>query len=134
MGETLETVKESIEFARKSPSDFTNFYAVLPYRGTPQWEYINRCGTLYSREIHTYHTTRPRIVFETPEFSYQERLEAIRLVKKYGFYSNRDTKSVWFDFAKVVSLRLQKVLPERWGTWLYLLLKLIYRGIKKHNI
>jgi len=134
--ETLETVKESIEYAKHSECDYTNFYTVLPFKGTPQWDYVLQHGTFFTKEIHDFHTINPRIVFETPEFPYRDRLEAIRLVKKAGYYSNKDKKSWLFDYAKETSRRIQKVLPETAGEKLYMILKSIYRIkiIKKNNI
>jgi anaerobic magnesium-protoporphyrin IX monomethyl ester cyclase len=134
--ETLETVKQSVEYAKHSGCDFTNFYTVLPFKGTRQWEYVLEHGTFYTKEIHDFHTIKPRIVFETPEFPYKDRLEAIRLVKKNGFYSNKDKKSWWFDTAKETSRKIQKMLPESVGEKVYMLLKSIYRlrVVKKNNI
>lgn len=133
--DTLETVKESIVYAKTSECDFTNFYTVLPFKGTSQWSYVLENGTLYTDLIHNYHTINPRIVFETPEFTYKDRIEAIRLVKKEGFYSNQDKKNIWFDFAKDVSQAIQRLLPKSIGEKIYLCLKSIYRLkiIKKHN-
>jgi radical SAM superfamily enzyme YgiQ (UPF0313 family) len=135
-GETLETIKESIEYAKHSGCDYVNFYAVLPFKGTRQWDYVTEHGTLYTPKIHEFHSINPRIVFETPEFSYQERLEAIRLVKKEGFYSNKDQKSWWFDFAKDTGEKIQRMLPKKAGEKVYLILKSIYRirTVKKHNV
>ena len=135
-GETLETIRESIEFAKHSGCDYVNFYAVLPFKGTRQWDYVTEHGTLYTPKIHEFHSINPRIVFETPEFSYQERLEAIRLVKKEGFYSNKDQKSWWFDFAKGTGEKIQRMLPKKAGEKVYLILKSIYRirTVKKHNV
>ncbi len=134
--ETLKTVKESIEFAKKSGCDFTNFYSVLPVKGTSQWDYVLKNGKFFSTEIHKFRSINPRIVFETPEFPYKDRLEAIRLVKKEGFYSHRDKKSWWFDFAKDIAEIIQRFLPESLGEKLYRLLKFIYsfKIIKKNNI
>lgn len=134
--ETLETVKETVEWAKKSDCDFKNFYTVLPFKGTPQWDYVKQHGSLYTDKIHRFHSIHPRIVFETPEFPYEDRLEAIRLVEKEGFYSNKDTKNPWFDFAKDVSRRMQEILPRSTGRRVYGFLKAIYRMklIKKHNI
>lgn len=133
--ETLETVKESVEYAKTSGADYTNFYTVLPFKGTPQWDYVKKHGKLYTETIHDFHTINPRIVFETPEFPYSDRLEAIRLVKKHGFYSNQDKKSFWFDFAKETSRKIQHLLPKAAGEKVYLLLKSIYRlkVVKKNN-
>jgi radical SAM superfamily enzyme YgiQ (UPF0313 family) len=133
--DTLEHIKESIEFARQINCDYTNFYAILPYKGTPQWEYIKEHGTFFSEEIHDYHSMEPRIVFETPEFGYEDRLTAIKLVKKHGFYSNQDKKNWMFDLAKETGRKIQNLLPEKMGKELYMLLKSVYRlkMIKKHN-
>jgi anaerobic magnesium-protoporphyrin IX monomethyl ester cyclase len=134
-GETLETVKESIAFAKQSGCDYTNFYMVLPYKGTRQWDYTEECGTFITKDIHHFHSITPRIVFETPEFPYKDRLTAIRLVKKEGFYSNKDKKNWMFDVAKETSRKIQKMLPKEIGERVYLVLKSIYRlkVIKKNN-
>jgi anaerobic magnesium-protoporphyrin IX monomethyl ester cyclase len=134
--ETLETVKESIEYAKHSACDYTNFYTVLPFKGTPQWDYVLNHGTFLEREIHDFHSMNPKIVFETPEFPYKDRLIAIKLVKKEGFYSNKDKKSWWFDFAKDTSRNIQRLLPESLGERVYMLLKAVYRIkiVKKNNI
>jgi anaerobic magnesium-protoporphyrin IX monomethyl ester cyclase len=134
-GETLETVRESIAFAKQAGCDYTNFYMVLPYKGTRQWDYVNDCGTFYTRDIHQFHSIHPRIVFETPEFPYKDRLTAISLVKREGFYSNKDKKNWMFDVAKETSRKIQRILPKETGDKVYLLLKSIYRLklVKKHN-
>lgn len=133
--ETLDTVKESIAFAKNSGCDFTNFYTVLPFKGTPQWDFVQEHGTLFTPLIHNFHSINPRIVFETPEFPYKDRLEAIRLVKKEGFYSNQDKKNIFFDFAKDISEWIQRLLPKSVGEKVYLVLKSIYRLkiVKKNN-
>lgn len=134
--ETLDTIKESIEYAKTSGCDYTNFYAVLPFKGTPQWDYIEKNGTFYTKTIHQYHTINPRVVFETKEFSQEDRLEAIRLVEKEGFYSNKDKRNWFFDFAKETSRKIQMLLPDTMGEKLYLVLKSIYKVkiIKKNNL
>jgi radical SAM superfamily enzyme YgiQ (UPF0313 family) len=134
--ETLETVRQSIEYAKSSVCDYTNFYTVLPFKGTAQWAYVEEHGTFFTKEIHDFHGINPRIVFETPEFPYKDRLTAIKLVKKEGFYSNQDKKSWWFDFAKETGRKIQKLLPESTGERLYMLLKSVYRLkiVKKNNI
>ncbi len=91
--DTLATVKESIEFAKNSGSDYSNFYTVLPFKGTAQWDYVEKNGKFLAEHIHDFHSMKPKIVFETPEFPYKDRLEAIKLAKKEGFYSNKDKKA-----------------------------------------
>jgi radical SAM superfamily enzyme YgiQ (UPF0313 family) len=135
-GETLATVKESIEFAKHSGCDYTNFYMVLPFKGTRQWDYVKEKGRLYTENIHDFHSINPRVVFDTPEFSHEDRLEAIRLVKKEGFYSNKDKKNWWFDLAKDVGRSIQRMLPKKAGDKVYIFLKSIYRirTVKKYNL
>ena len=134
--DTLDTVKESVAYAKTSGCDYTNFYMVLPFKGTYQWTYIQEQGKMYTEKIHDFHSIEPRIVFETPEFSYKERLKAINLVRKEGFYSNKDKKSIWFDIAKEASGRIRNIFPEKQGEKIFLLLKSVYRMrfVKKNNI
>lgn len=134
--DTFATVKESVAYARSTGCDYSNFYMVLPYKGTDQWNYIKQHGTLYTERIHDFHSIKPRIVFETPEFSYKERLKAIKLVRREGFYSNKDVKSVWFDMAKESSRRIRNALPEKQGERIFLFLKSVYRMkfVKKNNL
>jgi anaerobic magnesium-protoporphyrin IX monomethyl ester cyclase len=135
-GDTLATIMESVEYAKNSALDYINFYTVLPFKGTPQWEYVTREGRLYSNEIHSYHTIKPRIVFDTPEFPYEDRLKAIKLVKKAGFYSNKDKKNRLFDLAKEITRRTQLILPESVNARFFMFLKRIYRlnFVKKNNV
>ena len=133
--DTLQSVKESIAYARQSPCDYSNFYMVLPFEGTAQWDYVKEHGKLYTEHIHDFHSIEPRIVFDTPEFTYEERLEAIRLVKKEGFYSNQDKKNWMFDVAKETSRKMQDILPHNVSEKIYHFMKSIYRLklIKKYN-
>jgi radical SAM superfamily enzyme YgiQ (UPF0313 family) len=133
--DTLETIKESIAFAKKSGCDYTNFYTVLPFKGTPQWDYVISTGKMYYKHTHLFHKVKPRIVFETPEFGYNDRLEAIKLVTREGFYSNKDTKNLLFDFAKETSRKIQSILPPGISERTYKALKAIYKlkVVKKNN-
>lgn len=134
--ETLETIKESINFAKTSGCDYSNFYTVIPFKGTAQWDYVAEHGTFLGKHTHDFHSVKPKIVFVTPEFGYKDRLEAIRLVKKEGFYSNKDKKSLLFDIAKEVARLLQETLSGPTGERIYLMLKSIYKlkMVKKNNI
>jgi anaerobic magnesium-protoporphyrin IX monomethyl ester cyclase len=134
--DTLETVTESIEFAKSSGCDYSNFYTVLPFKGTAQWEYVEKHGTFLAGHIHDFHSMVPKIVFETPEFPYKDRVEAIRLAKKEGFYSNKDKKSWLFDVAKETARQIQQILPATTGERIYMALKSVYqlKLVKKNNI
>ena len=125
--DTFETVKDTIEYAKSSGADYTNFYTVLPYKGTPQWKYVENHGRFFNRNIHEFHSIEPRIVFDTPEFTYDERKEIISIVKKEGFFSNKDKKSLMFDLTKDLSEKIQKLLPEKYARKIYIILKSIYK-------
>lgn len=133
--DTLDSIKETIRFAKNSGCDYINFYTVLPFKGTPQWDYVLNNGRMYFEHTHNFHSVKPRIVFDTPEFSYKDRLEAIRLVTKDGFYSNKDTKNYLFDVAKEIARKIQYLLPPGAGMLIYKMLKAIYKIkiIKKYN-
>ncbi len=129
-GDTLDTIKESLEYAKNSELDFVMFYSILPFKGTSQWEYVKNNGNLYTNVIHNYHTISPRIVFDTPEFSYEERLEAINLAKKAGYYSDANNRNILFDYGREFVKMLQNYLPSSIGNKAYLVFKNVYRKYK----
>jgi radical SAM superfamily enzyme YgiQ (UPF0313 family) len=126
-GETLETVKESIDYAKKSELDFVMFYAILPFKGTEQWDYVIESGYFSMREIHKFHSISPRIVFETPEFDYNDRLEAIKLARQEGFYSESNDRNYFFDMGKAIAQKIQAHLPAYISNRLYFFMKNVYR-------
>jgi radical SAM superfamily enzyme YgiQ (UPF0313 family) len=126
-GDTLETVTESIEFAKKSELDFVMFYSILPFKTTAQWDYVLKEGKLYNKKIHKYHTMKPRIVFETPDFSYSDRLKAIDLAKQEGYYSDSNDRSKIFDLGKDIATRVQQILPDKISRNIYMMMKNAYR-------
>jgi len=126
-GDTIETIKESLEFAKKSNLDFVMFYTIIPFMHTEQWDYINSNGVLYSKLIHDYHDMKHRIIFETPEFPYKDRLTAITIAKELGYYSDSNNKNIFFDIGKDIARKFQEFLPESIGNKMYLIMKSIYR-------
>lgn len=125
--ETLESVKESIKYAKNSTLDFVMFYSILPFKGTPQWDYVKRNGNFYSEVIHQYHSFKPRILFDTTEFPYEDRLEAIRLAIEASYYCDSNEKNWFFDIGKDFAKKMQYYLPSAVSNKLYILLKNIYR-------
>lgn len=86
-GDTLISIEESIDFARTSNLTGVEFYTALPYRGSLLWDYVqNHAKLLTDAEPYTYHNICPRIIFETPEFTFKDRLKAIELATKNGYY------------------------------------------------
>lgn len=126
-GDTLETVKESLDYAKTSSLDFVMFYSVLPFKGTPQWNYASSHGLLYSDKIHEFHSINPRIVFETPEFSYDERLIALKLATNEGYYCDSNDRHYLFDLGRDLIKNIQRYLPHSISSKIYLASKNIYR-------
>ncbi|MCF8298563.1 MAG: B12-binding domain-containing radical SAM protein [Saprospiraceae bacterium] len=129
-GDNLETVKESIEFAKNSNLTGVEFYTALPYKDSLLWEFVKEHGRLLtSVESYEYHTIEPRIVYDTPDFSYDDRLKAIELAKENGFYDalTTDEKILMLDIGKNIAKNLQRIFAGKFGNKIYLGLRNLYR-------
>ena len=129
-GDNLDTVKESIEFAKMSNLTGVEFYTALPYKDTLLWEYVKEHGRLLVNvESYEYHTIVPRIIYDTPEFTYNERLKAIELAKENGFYNalSKDKKVWMLDIGKNIAKNLQRILTGKFGNQIYLWMRVLYR-------
>lgn len=79
--ETYEAAMDSIKVAKKIPADYVNFSNMVPYPGTETYDYIRQHGKfLLSEETYLTESTTKlgKPVFETPEFSYAERLKVLK--------------------------------------------------------
>lgn len=89
-GETYQTAMDSINFARSLPTNFVNFYNLVPYPGTQLYDWVKREAKFlvpekdYLRYI-SYRDNRP--IFETKEFSRAERMKVIQ--KGFNLYERR---------------------------------------------
>lgn len=82
--ETFQDAQESISFAKKLKSNFVNFYNLVPYPGTPAYDWaIKNAYFLYPQESYlqtiSYRDNTP--IFDTPEFTADQR----RQIMKIGF-------------------------------------------------
>ncbi|MBN1595779.1 radical SAM protein [candidate division FCPU426 bacterium] len=82
-GDTLQTVSASMRFARENDIDLPAFYMALPYPKTRLWEYIERHGRFLNRDYLSYNHMSPEPVFETPEFSAEERKKIHRKAENF---------------------------------------------------
>ncbi len=91
---------ESIKFAEKLPTNFVNFYNVIPYPGTELYEWIEK------NEAWIYHpdyvvknigSRDLKPVFETPQFREGERRDVLK--KGFALY---DKTILRFRFGKIV--------------------------------
>lgn len=126
-GETNETFKKTLDYALSCELDFVLFYSSLPYKKTAQWKYIEQNGTFFHQTMHDFHDIKPRIVFETPEFRYNDRANAIKKAEQAGFYVDDNRMSYIFDFGRTAAKYFQQILPASIGNMIYLRMKKVYR-------
>lgn len=81
-GDTLETVKESIEFARSEHLDNFCAFIAVPYPNTELWRYIEENGRFLRTDYINYHDYSEEPAFETDDFPFHHRVEAYRLAKR----------------------------------------------------
>ena len=89
-GETYETAMDSIRFAKSLPTNFVNFYNLVPYPGTELFDWVNtNAHFLSSPETYlnqiSYRDNSP--IFETEEFTKKERSKVIK--KGFSLYEKR---------------------------------------------
>jgi radical SAM superfamily enzyme YgiQ (UPF0313 family) len=131
-GDTLETIRKSIEFANSSGLTRVEFYTALPYKGSGLYDFVNKKGRMLSQaEPFHYHEVNPRIIFETDEFPAEDRLKAIELAKLNGFYHalSTDKRSYFLDVGKKAAQLVQKIVPGRLSNTIYLKMRKIYQKI-----
>ena len=78
-GDTLETVKESMEYAISRGIDRVYVYHALPFPNTKLWEYVENNGRFLNRDYCNYDKHLREPVFETPEFSRSDRVKAYQM-------------------------------------------------------
>lgn len=80
-GETLRTAMDSVRFAESLPATWVNFYNLVPFPGTPAFEWVGEHGRFlipknsYLFEV-SYRDNRP--VFETEEFTAIDRTHVVK--------------------------------------------------------
>lgn len=87
-GDTLQTVKESIECARRF-SDAT-FSLAYPIKRTQLAEFVEKESRMFPHAVPVEHDGRTVgwIYFDTPWFPLKDQLEAVRLTIEEGLYQN----------------------------------------------
>jgi anaerobic magnesium-protoporphyrin IX monomethyl ester cyclase len=84
-GDTLETVRETIDYAKTMGLWGADFSMAVPYPGTQLWDIIERQGRFVKKDYYLFHNFRKRPLFETPEFSVTERKRAYRKATRFTF-------------------------------------------------
>lgn len=125
--ETLENVKESIKFAQESNLTGAVFGTAVPFPKTDLRDYVDKHGKfLIERDCTRFEEIYPRVIFETPEFSKKDRIEAIRLARAAGLMPNGIKRSNLPKKLKTIFLgNLFKYLPRSISFQLYFCLRRI---------
>jgi radical SAM superfamily enzyme YgiQ (UPF0313 family) len=113
-GDTFETVKASIQYAKKENISEAAFYLALPYPKTALWDYVKNNGRFLEKDYTEFHHFSDAPVFDTPEFSKEERIKAYKLARKLALQTKlkRELKSKLERFRRLDfhDLDLKRVL------------------------
>ena len=115
-GETLETVRESVEFAKTSGLNKAVFGTAVPFPKTGLWKYVEEHGKfLVEPDFTRFEELNPRIIYETPEFTAEQRLRAIEIVQRAGMMDDEKKKKSFRRnlFKMVVFGYLFKLMPAK---------------------
>ncbi len=85
--ETKKSAEKTLEFAKKLPTDFVNFYNVIPYPGTDLYNWIEKKGQWIYHPDYIMKNIGSRDLkpaFETEGFSSEERI--VTLKKGFALY------------------------------------------------
>ena len=132
-GDTLQTIKESIDFANNSNLSGVEFYTALPYPDSDLYTFVMEHGKMLTDvDCSQYHKINPRVVYETPEFPYDDKIKAINLAIEAGYYHAllTDKKNWLFDFTKDFTKLVLKITGPKLGNNIYLFLRKIYNSFK----
>lgn len=114
-GDTLETVKKSIEFAKSLAIDRTMFYHAIPFPGTGLWKFAKEQGKFLHEDYENFHDFSEEPIFETKDFSYHERVQAYQMAKKIMY----PPKRIFFLLSSAIRSALNLLLRSaREGTFL----------------
>ncbi len=130
-GETYQTAMETIKFAKSLPTNFVNFYNVIPYPGTELYDWVSEnasymmpvedyLGKIGSRDVTP--------VFETKEFSRADRIKVLK--KGYALYERtvlefRLGKALGYlayviaRNRRLFSIGRKLALSNKFGFWIY---------------
>ncbi len=82
-GDTLQTVRKSMEFIRKNAPFTGSFNAARPYPKTELWEFVKKHGRFVDDDFTKFHHFSQEPSFETADFPLAERGKAFKIAKKF---------------------------------------------------
>lgn len=90
IGDTLATVKKSVDFAKRKKIQ-AGFYSAILYKGTPLAEYVLSKGYQFDEPYNVIpESPSTQVFFDTPTFPLADRIEAIKYAFDAGFISTFD--------------------------------------------
>lgn len=131
-GDSLATIKESIDFAGSCGLTGVEFYTALPYKGSALWDFAQNHGRMLTRtEAWNYHNVKPRVIFDTEEFPYKDILTAINLAIDLGYYNalSKDRSIPFLNIGRKLSSLMQRLFKGKTGNKIYLVLRKLYHKL-----
>jgi anaerobic magnesium-protoporphyrin IX monomethyl ester cyclase len=118
-GDTPKTIRESIEYAQKQSFATVAFYLALPYPKTELWDYVKQNGRFLQEDYTEFHHFSDIPVFETPEFTAQERIAAYRVGRRLALRTKikhevrtKLARIKRFDFQDIDAKRVAKAIAR----------------------
>jgi len=83
-GETKETIRKTIEFAKKLNPDTAQFFPLIPYPGTEAYEWVNKKGYLLTEDYSRWLTPdgMHNTVINLPELSNEELVKYCNMARR----------------------------------------------------
>lgn len=130
IGDTFETVKESLKFARSQLFFNIFFYLALPYPKTELWDYVKEKGRFLYEDFTHFHHFSNEPIFETPEFLAVERAKAYALSRRLVIKTrireeikNKLSRIRRWDFEDLSLLRMGRAMERMVKYFLDFILK-----------
>ena len=136
-GETLETVQNSLAFIKKSKIFNATWGTAIPFPNTGLWHYVKKSGELLTDKPCTeYDFLFPRILFETKEFTKEQRHQAIKMVESHGFIVHGNTppvKAKKRETPNYHAIIAKHRFNNRFPTWVFAIIRRVKLSIEKRN-
>lgn len=125
-GETKDTIKKTIEFAKEIDPDYVQFSIAQPYPGTLFFEILKKNGSLRPTSWAEYLDTKGAIscVFEYPYLSKKDIVNAVRTAYKEFYLRPK-------YIGKIIKSRI--ICPKVWGSTLKAAWNVLNYAKKRYN-
>lgn len=82
-GDTLQSTRETLRFAKKERIYLMAFNMALPYPGTELWDFVQSSGRFLHKDFTRFHHYSTEPVFETDDFTAEERTRAFLMARRF---------------------------------------------------